>query len=80
MSERTLRPLAFMALAGLAACSSLENSPPAVAVANPDPAGWRYFSGKPPTKAEFAALSATCEAKGGMMDACLTDLGLKQAK
>jgi len=79
MIVRTLCPLAFLALAVLAACNSPE-MPPTVTTASIDPAGWCYFSGKPPTKAEFAALSATCEAKGGVMDACLIDLGLKREK
>jgi hypothetical protein len=42
-------------------------------------AGWRMASGKYPTQAEFAALAATCEAKGGALDSCFADLGLKRA-
>jgi hypothetical protein len=79
MIDRTLRPFAILALFVLAACGPETPAPSAVAE-NPDPGGWRYFSGKAPSKAEFAALSATCEAKGGAVDSCLTDLGLKRAK
>jgi hypothetical protein len=46
----------------------------------PDMSGWRLASGKPPTQAEFAALTATCEAKGGITDACFAELGLKKAQ
>ncbi|MFZ2005854.1 MAG: hypothetical protein WB697_21775 [Stellaceae bacterium] len=41
--------------------------------------GWRLASGKSPTQAEFTALTATCEAKGGITDACFAELGLKKA-
>jgi hypothetical protein len=80
MSDSTLRFLAVAALLGLAACdpattqtSTAETSP------LPDMAGWRMASGKYPTQAEFAALAATCEAKGGALDSCFADLGLKRA-
>ena len=32
------------------------------------------------SQAEFAALAATCQYKGGAMDPCLTDLGLKRVR
>jgi hypothetical protein len=80
MSESTLRLLGVAALLALAACnpaatqtSTVEASP------SPDIAGWRMASGKTPTQAEFAALAATCEAKGGALDSCFADLGLKRA-
>jgi hypothetical protein len=37
-------------------------------------------SGKPPSSTEFAALAATCETKGGAVEPCLTNLGLKRAQ
>lgn len=77
MSGRTLFLLAFPALLTLGACQHSEtasSAPPA-----PDLAGWRLSSGKAPTKAEFAALTATCEANGGITDACFAELGLKKA-
>jgi hypothetical protein len=79
MTDRTLFPLAFLALLALCGCQNTE--PAASAEAAPvDVAGWRLASGKVPTKAEFTALAATCEAKGGAVDPCLTDLGLKRAQ
>jgi hypothetical protein len=77
MSASTLPRLAVLLLLALAACSTTET---AATPASPDPAGWLLFSGKEPTKAEFAALAATCEVKGGAVDSCLTDLGLKRAQ
>lgn len=69
--------IALAALLALAACTSPEVE---TAAAGPDPSGWQLASGKSPTKAEFAALAATCESKGGTVDTCLVDLGLKRAK
>ena len=65
-------------LLALAACATADVD--AVAAAAPDPAGWKLSSGKPPSQAEFAALAATCQYKGGAMDPCLTDLGLKRVR
>jgi len=73
--------IAAVVMVTLAACnssdaanSSDENSP--------DPSGWRTASGKAPTKAEFAALAATCQDQknDGSVDACLVELGLKKAQ
>jgi hypothetical protein len=61
----------------LAACAEMAGQS---AVTTPDPSGWQLASGKPPSQAEFTALAATCEAKGGAVDACLVNLGLKRAK
>jgi hypothetical protein len=61
----------------LAACAEMTGQGAAIA---PDPSGWQLASGKPPSQAEFAALAATCEAKGGAVDACLVNLGLKRAR
>ena len=71
--------IAAVALLALTACADTEGAgdPPAVA---PDPSGWQLASGKSPSNAEFAALAATCQVKGGAVDACLTELGLKRAK
>ena len=77
MIDRTLLRLAFIAVLALSGCNS---EPPAISTAPPPPdsSGWRMASGKPPTKAEFAALAATCETKGGALDDCLVNLGLKR--
>ena len=47
--------------------------------------GWRYASGKTPSRAEYAAMVAACQdgavqrAPGRSLDACLADLGLRRA-
>ena len=81
MIYRTLNGIAVIALLALAACSNNPQTASVEATA-PDPAGWRLASGKAPTKAEFAALAATCEdqTKGGSLDACLAGLGLKRSQ
>ena len=74
--------IAFCVLLGLAACTEADANPNAGMVAEMQ--GWRLTSGKPPTKAEFAAVVAACESKalpsaqGKPLDACLGDLGLKR--
>ena len=70
--------LALLVLLGLAACGSNdtasgENSAPAAMQ------GWRTERGKPPTQAEFTALAATCQAKGGVLDTCLAGMGLRRS-
>jgi hypothetical protein len=70
------RTLPIFALLAVAACS-VPDTP--VSAPAPDTAGWRLASGKVPTKAELAALSATCEARGGDPEACFKELGLKRA-
>jgi hypothetical protein len=69
---------AALVLFVLGGCATTETAPADSNI--PDPAGWVMSSGKPPTTTEFAALAATCEAKGGAADSCLTDLGLKKAQ
>jgi len=66
--------LLLLLLGGCAGTETASTGP-----ASPDPGGWVMSSGKEPTKAEFAALAATCEMKGGAVEACLTDLGMKRA-
>jgi hypothetical protein len=45
---------------------------------------WQEASGKPPTRAEFAALVAACRDRAGsaesgaQIDGCLADLGLRR--
>ena len=78
MTSRTLFPLVIVALITLAACQDSDLAGTADSGA-PEMAGWRLASGKAPTQAEFAALAATCQAKGGAVDSCLVDLGLKRA-
>ena len=51
-----------------------------------DMQGWRYASGKPPSRAEYAAIVAACQdgavrrTQGRPLDACLADLGLRRAQ
>jgi hypothetical protein len=80
MTDRTLFRLAFVALLALTACNSSETV--ADAAAPVDMTGWRMASGKTPTKAEFAAFTATCQdqSKGGVLDSCLANLGLKRGQ
>lgn len=79
MMDRTLRGLAALVLLAVAACTDSVTQTSSAEPPPPDIAGWRMSSGKPPTKAEFTALTATCQAKGGAVDACLSELGLKRA-
>jgi len=69
----------FFALLALAACTASDTSAGPV-----DMQGWRAASGKPPTRAEFAAVVAACQdrmvrpASDKPLDACLADLGLRR--
>jgi len=78
MRDRTLISLAVTAVLALGACSTPETTTVSAAIP-PDSSGWLLGSGKAPTKAEFTALAATCQDKGGAMDPCLANLGLKRA-
>jgi hypothetical protein len=70
--------IAFLALLALAACGA-DASDQSAAV--PNPSGWRLASGKSPTRAELAAVVASCQdmTKSGPIDHCLSDLGLRHA-
>jgi len=78
MSRSTLFRLAFAAVLCLTACDTPDTASSAPAPL--DTTGWRLASGKVPTQAEFAALTATCREKGGELDPCLATLGLKHGK
>lgn len=77
-----MRQIAWAVLFVLAACAGggAEANQPA------EMQGWKIASGKPLTKAEFAAVVAACEdqavttAQGNTLDACLDTLGLKRAE
>jgi hypothetical protein len=71
------RTLLLFALLALAACAQPATET-ASAPASVDPTGWRLASGKVPSKAEFIALAATCQARGGETEACFKELGLKR--
>ena len=69
---------------GLSGCSLLDFGGPAGAPSG-DATGWRFASGKTPTRAEYAAVVAACRdgavksAQAKPLDSCLSDLGLKRA-
>lgn len=68
----------LLLLWGLAACGS--NDTAARDDQNPVAMqGWHTERGKVPTQAEFTALAATCEAKGGSLDSCLAKMGLRRS-
>jgi hypothetical protein len=73
--------LVLFLLLALAACA--ESEAPAGPV---DMQGWRFASGKPPTRAEYAAIVAACQdgavghSQAAPLDSCLADLGLKRAE
>ncbi len=75
---------ALFLMLGLAACTTSD----ATRQAGPGSGnmqGWRFASGKPPTRVEFVAVVAACQdgavksAQARALDACLADLGLKRA-
>ncbi|HVB17539.1 MAG TPA: hypothetical protein VNF04_13465 [Stellaceae bacterium] len=72
---------AMLLLMSLAGCSLLGTRQQA----GPDSVqGWRLASGRMPSRAEYAAIVASCQdgavprAQGRPLDACLADLGLKR--
>ena len=73
----------LLLLPGLAGCALFGGEAPAGA-GNRE--GWRSASGKPPTRAEYAAVLAACrnnavrDAQNKPLAACLADLGLKRAE
>jgi hypothetical protein len=77
MTVGTFSRFAVLLLLALGACTTSETA--VTATPAPDPGDWLMSSGKQPTKAEFAALAATCEEKGGAVEPCFTNLGLKRA-
>ena len=76
--------LAILLVLGLAACGVFDTSQPSE-FGSGDMQGWRYVSGKTPSRAEYAAMVAACQdgavrsAQAGPIDSCLAGLGLKRA-
>jgi hypothetical protein len=66
----------------LSGCEIFDVSQPAE-FGSGDMQGWRFASGKRPSRAEYAALVAACQdgavRSAGPLDACLADLGMKRA-
>jgi len=79
-----MRGLAMTVLLGLAACAGADGA--SSAGASSELRGWLTTAGKPPSKAEFAAVVAACEDraksvdKNGPLDSCLADLGLRRVQ
>jgi len=75
--------LALIMLCGLAGCDLLDTGQSEYG--SGDMSGWRYASGKTPSRAEYAAMAAACQdgavprSAAKPLDACLADLGLKRA-
>jgi hypothetical protein len=78
-----MRGIAFLLLLGLAACAAVSDTTASAPAAERD---WQTPSGRPPSKAEFAALVAACQDKvkatveNGPMVGCLADLGLRRVQ
>ena len=75
--------LALFLLLGLAACDMFDSGQSGYG--SGDMSGWRYASGKTPSRAEYTAMVAACQdgavprSSAKPLDACLADLGLKRA-
>jgi len=76
--------LAALILFGLAGCTLFDTAQEA-APGSGEMSDWQMASGKAPSRAEYAAMVAACQAgavqQAGTkpLDACLADLGLKRA-
>jgi hypothetical protein len=79
-----MRGFAFFILLSVAACAARDAAVPLSA--SSEVGGWQEASGKPPSQAEFAAVVAACEDRassadrGGPIDNCLADLGLRRVQ
>jgi hypothetical protein len=77
-----MRRLAMVLTLTVAACNASET----VQQIAPSMAGWKFASGKTPTRAEYAAIVAACQSgavtrsQGEPLEACLADLGLKRTE
>jgi len=76
---------AVLIVLGLAACAAFEGSQPGD-LGSGEMQGWRLASGKTPSRAEYAAMVAACQAgavqhtAAATLDGCLSGLGLKRAE
>jgi len=79
-----MRGAALFVLLGFVVCATADGATPASA--SFELLGWQTAAGKPPSKAEFAALLAACEDRAkcaeqsGPIDGCLSDLGLRRVE
>ena len=79
-----MRGVVLLLLLGLAACVTADRvTPPGVSSELND---WQTPKGKPPSRAEFAAVVAACQDREkstdqtGPMSGCLADLGLRRVQ
>jgi hypothetical protein len=74
---------AVLIILALAACEVFDTSVQ-TEFGSGDMQGWRFASGKTPSRAEYAAMVAACQdgavrrAQAAPIDVCLADLGLKR--
>jgi len=79
-----MRGFAALFLLGLVAWATADGVTPASA--SSELRQWQTTGGKPPSKAEFAAVVAACEDRakgsggGGPIEGCLADLGLRRVQ
>lgn len=79
-----MRGVAAFFLLGLVACATADGATPDGA--SSELRQWQTTTGKPPTKAEFAAVVAACEDReknphdSGPIEECLADLGLRRVQ
>ena len=79
-----MRGVAVFALLSLAACVAAQGV--TSASASSELRDWQTLTGKPPTKAEFAAVVAACQDRAisadrsEPIDYCLADLGLRRVQ
>ena len=75
--------IALLLMLGLVGCALGDTGQQAGPV---DVQGWRFASGKPPTRAEYAAVVAACQngavrrSQGKPVEACLAELGLRRVE
>ena len=76
--------LAVFLVLALVGCGLSNPAAPRPGVAVAEVQGWRFPTGKRPTRAEYAAIAATCRdgavraSRGKGLDACFADLGLRR--
>ncbi|HEY1261361.1 MAG TPA: hypothetical protein VGF34_19085 [Stellaceae bacterium] len=79
-----MQGIALVILLGLTACVAADAIAPASA--STEARGWQDASGKPPSRAEFAAVLAACQDRAAIkkndaaLDGCLADLGLRRVQ
>lgn len=79
-----MRGITLLILLSLVACATADGMSPASA--SSELRAWQTTTGKPPSKAEFAAVVAACQDRAeradrsGPIEGCLADLGLRHVQ